>query len=68
MVPESIFGDNLFDCSQTLFFARQVKDSLAGQTVFVPDPLSFVSAPQPFSFPPSKKANFNNFACVQFLL
>ena len=52
MVPEPIFGDNLFDISQTVFFARQVKDSLAGQTVFAPDLLSFVSVPQPFSFPP----------------
>jgi hypothetical protein len=42
LVPESIFDDNLFDFSQAFFFARNVKDSLAGLTVFVRDPLRFV--------------------------
>jgi len=28
--PECIFGDNLFDFSQAVFFTRKVKDSSAG--------------------------------------
>jgi hypothetical protein len=42
IVPECIFGDNLFDFSQAVFFTRKVKDSPAGLPVFVEDPLSFV--------------------------
>jgi hypothetical protein len=53
IVPESIFGDILFDFSQPLFFTRNVKDSPASLTVFAEDPLSFVRVPQTFYFPPS---------------
>ena len=52
IIPESIFGDILFDFSQPVFFARKVKDSPAGLTVFVEGPLSFVLVPQTFYLPP----------------
>ena len=52
IVPESIFGDILFDFSQTVFFTRKVKDNPAGVTVFVEDPLNFVLVPQTFYLPP----------------
>jgi hypothetical protein len=54
IVPESIFGDILFDFSQAVFFTRKVKDSPAGLPVFVEDPLSFVSVPETFYLPPHK--------------
>ena len=42
IVPESIFGNLLFNFCQTCFYGLKVKDSSAGLAVFVAGPLSFV--------------------------